>query len=54
MLVSAHLQVNIHQTCTYIDESAYIYAYTHKYAWKNEYLDEYACIYAYTGESILI
>jgi hypothetical protein len=41
MSVLAHLQVNIHQTCTYIDESANIYVYTHKYALKNEYLDEY-------------
>jgi hypothetical protein len=39
---------------TYIDESAYIYAYTLKYAGQNKYLDEYACMYAYIGEYILL
>jgi hypothetical protein len=46
--------INIHQTCIYIDEYAYTYSYTHKYAWKNIYLDEYVCIYVYTGEYKLI
>jgi hypothetical protein len=54
MPISDHLQFNLYQTCTHIDESTYIYAYIDKDALKNEYLDEYACIYAYTGEYILI
>jgi hypothetical protein len=44
MPVSTHLQVHLHQTCRYLEESPYIYAYTHRYACKNEYLDEYVCI----------
>jgi hypothetical protein len=54
VLVFDNLQFDLHQTCTHIDEFAYIYMHTHKDALKNEYLDEYACIYAYTGEYIVI
>jgi hypothetical protein len=32
MLVYDHLQVILHQTCSYMDEYADIFAYTHKYA----------------------
>jgi hypothetical protein len=32
MPIYDYLQVNIHQTCLYIDEYADIYAYTHKNA----------------------
>jgi hypothetical protein len=50
MAIFGHLQVNIHQTCIYIEEYAYSYAYTYEYDLSdlhihvdmNVYIDDYS------------